>query len=153
MSLRNLLLLSCLLPSSAWALSPPLDIPPFPDVPLGPVAPGSPPEAPPLELDLPGPPELPGAAIISMGAPDPLPIPDPPTSIPDLIGDVILPPGAEHVSDLAPPFGGTPGHGQARGGPFSAAVPEPGTATLLALGFGAIAYSRRRSSGGRPMAA
>jgi len=142
MLLRNLLLLSCLLPASAWAVGAPLETPANPDVPLGPVGAGSPPAAPPLVIDLPGPPENPGPNLFGLGAPDPLPIPDALPEIPDLVPEVVLPSEAERVFDLAPPFGGTPsgGHG-ARA--FATPVPEPGTAALLMLGLGAIAVARR----------
>ncbi len=143
MSLRNLLLLSCLIPASSWAVGAPLETPANPNVPLGPVEPGAPPAAPPLELDLPAPPENPGPGVFGVGAPDPLPIPEAPPGIPELVGEVMLPPEAGRVLDLAPPFGGTPSGGEGRG-QFAVPVPEPGTAALLLLGLGGIAVSRRR---------
>ena len=147
------LLSTLLLPAAAAALSlgPPLEPPPSPTTPLGPVEIDGPPvdlppvSAPPFELTLPDPPgdrgerpgdlpdlDLPDGAN---GPPESLPMGD----IPDLVGEVSLPTGAEIVFEVAPPFGGTPGiRGAMR------AVPEPGTALLLASGLVALGVRRVR---------
>jgi len=150
MRLRSFLLLPFVLaiPATALATGAPFATPPQPDVPVGPVDIDAPPSdrppvaAPPLEIprpEIPDHPDRPDLPVdVSQGPPDPLPSAD--AGIPNLIGVVDLPEGAlDHVLDEAPPFGGE--HGNAR---FTvAAVPEPTTALLLALGLVGLAARKR----------
>lgn len=148
-----LLLPTLFLPAAAAALplGPPFEAPPSPTTPLGPVEIDGPPvelppvSAPPFELVLPDPPGGPAAGPGDLpdldlpdgaqGPPDSLPVGE----IPDLTGEVNLPTGAGIVLEVAPPFGGTAG---SRGA--MRAVPEPGTALLLASGLVALGARRLR---------
>jgi hypothetical protein len=95
--------------------------------------------APPIDIVRPEIPDHPDVTLdIPQGPPDPLPSAD--AGIPNLVGVVDLPDGAlDHVLDEAPPFGGE--HGNA--GRSAAAVPEPTTAALIALGLVGLAARKR----------
>jgi hypothetical protein len=134
--LRSLLLVSFLIAIPTTALAgAPFTTPPQPVVPVGPPTIDGRPDvtppvaAPPFDFDLP-----------QGGAPDPLPSAG--AGIPDLVGVVDLPEGAlDHVIDEAPPFGGEHGNAFVR----IAAVPEPATGALFALGLVALRLRKRAS--------
>lgn len=138
--LRLALLASALLTATtALAATPPLGTPPDPAAPPARPIEGAPPV---LDLSLPepagappAPPDLPDlpepAAMAGQGVPLP-PI------LPDLLGVVELPGGAEVVLDHAPPFGAPlPGRS------FQV-VPEPASGALLMMGLLALARRRQR---------
>lgn len=126
------------LPAAALAtgLGPPLPAPAQPDAPPALPIVGAPPV---LTLTLPVPP-APEPPVtdppIDLGEP---PF-DPPAGLPDLTGMVDLPPPADGVFDLAPPFGAEfPSAAVVSVRP----VPEPSTVLLLAAGLIGIAINER----------
>jgi hypothetical protein len=131
------------LPAAAFAtgMGPPLSVPAQPDAPPTLPVIGSPPV---LTLRLPLPP-APQVAVLPTptGTPIDLGEPpfDPPAGLPDLTGVVDLPPSADRVFDLAPPFGADfPSPAAASG----RVVPEPTTGLLVMAGLIGLALNGRR---------
>jgi len=128
--------LTFIIPTAALALGmgPPLSVPAQPDAP------------PVLDITLPAPPPQAGIPSVPPGMPGEVTGPPfgPPKGIPDLTEIVDLPPEAERVLALAPPFGAPLPRGVA--GRLTA-VPEPSTAVLLVLGLIAITVGRRHLPG------
>ena len=125
--------LTFIIPTAALALGmgPPLSVPAQPDAP------------PVLDITLPAPPPQAGIPSVPPGMPGEVTGPPfgPPKGIPDLTEIVDLPPEAERVLALAPPFVAPLANVSAVG---LAAIPEPSTASLFALGLVGMAVARRQ---------